>query len=159
MGPSFAGVMRSDSGPVAMVMPIVGGWHSRMWALLVEPCALDILLAVRSVDCEVLRSAVDCFALEIPLLDPLGNVKPLRPLGKKKLVIGFSARGAVGSTRGSNFRLNLRTWSKLFVSFNLAMGRVVGKLLGWSAGSGLGLKSKGFCLGRIMPKPKLKETN
>jgi hypothetical protein len=65
----------------------------------------------------------------------------------------------VGSARGSNFRSNLRTWSKMFVSFNLAMGQVVGKLLGQSARSNLVFKSKGFCFGRFMPKPKLKETN
>jgi hypothetical protein len=38
------------------------------------------------------------------------------------------------------------------------MGQVVGKLLGQSAGSGMGPKIEGFSLGRFMPKPKLNET-
>jgi hypothetical protein len=63
--PSFAEVVRSDSCLDATVMPIVGGFpslyeevvrsqplrHTRLWAPLAEPCATDILSAVRSVDC------------------------------------------------------------------------------------------------------------
>jgi predicted transcriptional regulator len=66
-------------------MPIVGGFpslyaevvwsepfrHSRLWASLAELCAIDILSAVRSVKCEVLRLAVDCYVLEIPPLDSM----------------------------------------------------------------------------------------
>jgi hypothetical protein len=129
-----------------------------MWAPLAEPCALDILPAVRSADREALKSAVDCSVLEIPPLEPKDKVKPLCLLGMKKVDAGCSARGAAGSARGSNFRLNLRTWSKLLFRFNLVMGRVVGKLLGRSAGSGLGLKSKKLRLGRLLPKPKLIES-
>jgi hypothetical protein len=104
-------------------MPIVGGLpssyvevvrlkpihHSKMRASLVKPCALDILTAVRSVDREALRSTVDCSVLETPSLDPLDKEMLLRPLGMKKLEVGFSARGLAGSARGSKLRLNLRT--------------------------------------------------
>jgi hypothetical protein len=136
IGPSFAEMVRSDSCPDATVMPIVGGFpssyaevvrlepfrHSNLWASLAEPCAIDILPAVRFVECEVLRSAVDCSMLEIPPLDPMGKLKLLRPLGKKKLKAGLSARGSTGSAR----RSNLRTWSELVDRFNLVVGWVVG---------------------------------
>jgi hypothetical protein len=72
-GPSFVEVMRSDLGLVASVLPIVGGRHSKMWAPLAKPCTLDILPVVRSADLKVLRSAMDCFVLELPLLDPLAR--------------------------------------------------------------------------------------
>jgi hypothetical protein len=83
--------------------------------------------------------------------------KYLCPLGKQQIEASFSARGEACSAR-SRLNLNLRTWSKMFVSFNLAMGQVVGKLLGWFAGSGLGLKRKGFHLGRFLPRLKTKVT-
>jgi len=44
-----------------------------MWAPLAKPCTLDILPVVRSADLKVLRSAMDCFVLELPLLDPLAR--------------------------------------------------------------------------------------
>jgi hypothetical protein len=113
-GPSFAEVVRSDSGLDATVMPIVGGFpssyaevvrskpfrHSRLWASLVEPCAIEILSAVRSIECEVLISAMDCLVLEIPLLDPMEKEKLLRPLGKKKLKAGLSAQGSAALQGG-----------------------------------------------------------
>jgi hypothetical protein len=103
---------------------------------------------------------MDFFVLEIPLLDPLDKEKLLlRPSGKKKFEASIFAQGSTGSTRGTNIRLNLHTWSKLFVRFNLAMGQVVGKLLGWSARSGLGHKINGFHLGQFTSKCNLKETN
>jgi hypothetical protein len=100
--------------------------HSSLWASLAEPCAIDILSVVRSVECEVLRSAVDCSMLEIPLLDLKGKLKLLRPLGKKKLEASLSAQGLAGFARWLNLRLNLRTWSELVVRFNLVVGWVVG---------------------------------
>jgi hypothetical protein len=65
MRPSFAEVMRSESCPTVIVMPIVGGFpssyakvvrleplcHSRLWAPLAELCAIDIFPAMRYVDC------------------------------------------------------------------------------------------------------------
>jgi hypothetical protein len=81
---------------------------------------------VRSVECEVLRSAVDCSMLEIPLLDLKGKLKLLRPLGKKKLETSLSARGSAGFARWLNLLLNLRTWSELVARFNLVVGWVVG---------------------------------
>jgi hypothetical protein len=165
MGPSFTEVVRSNSGLDAMMMPIVGGFpslymvvvwsepfrHSSLWTSLAKPCAIDILPAVRSVECEVLRLTVDCSMLEIPPVDPMGKEKLLCPLGKKKLEAGLSARGSTGSARRSNARLNLRTWSELLARFNLVVGRVVR--------FSLGHKIKGFCLGWFMPKPKFKERN
>jgi hypothetical protein len=143
-GPSFVEVVRSDLCPDATVMPIVGGFpssyaevvrsdplhHTKLWAPLVEPCAIDILATVRYVDCEGLRSAMDCSVLEIPPFDSMVKKKLLRPLGKKNLKAGLFVRGLAGSARMTNSRLNLRTWSKMLVRFNLVVGRVFGKLLG-----------------------------
>jgi hypothetical protein len=53
--------------------------------------------------------------LETPPLDSVDKGKPNRLLGKKTL---------------PRLNFNLRTWSKIFVSFNLVMGQVVGKLMG-----------------------------
>jgi hypothetical protein len=161
--PSFAEVVKSDLCPDVTVMPIVGGVpssfaevvrleplrHTRLWAPLAEQCAIDILPAVRSVNCEVVRSVVDCSVLEIPSLDPMVKEKLMRPLGKKNLEVGLFVRGSAGSAKMTNSRLNLRTWSKLLVRFNLVVGRVVGKLLGPFVGFGLGHKIKGFRLGRL----------
>jgi hypothetical protein len=124
---------------------------------LADLCAIDLLSAMRSVDCKVLRSAMDCSMLEIPPLDPMVKGKLLHQLGKKNLEAGLFVRGSAGSARKTNSRLNLLTWSKLFVRFNLVVGWVAGKLLGWFVGFGLGHKIKGFRLGRFMPKPKFKE--
>jgi hypothetical protein len=62
--------------------------HSRLWALLTEPCAIDFFPAMRYVDYEVVRSTVDCSVLEIPPLDLMVKEKLLRPLGKKNLKAG-----------------------------------------------------------------------
>lgn len=82
--------------------------------------------------------------------DPLVKGLSLRPLGKKKNHAIHSARGA------SSPRSNLCTWIRLLVDFNLTLGRVIGKLLGCSAGFGLGPKRRGVRLGRFLPKPKSK---
>jgi hypothetical protein len=41
---------------------------------------------------------------------------------KKNLEAGLSVLGSAGSARMTNSRLNLRTWSKLLVRFNLVVG-------------------------------------
>jgi len=141
MGPSFVVAVRSVLDLVAKMMPIVGGRHPRFRAPLAEPCALDLLPMMRIANSEAPRSAVDCSVLEmrqVPLFDPLVMGNSLCPLGKQQIEASFSARGEANSAR-SRLNLNLRMWSKMFVSFNLAMGRDVGKLLGRFAGSGLGL--------------------
>jgi hypothetical protein len=107
-------VLRSDSVPAAKVMPIMGDRHSRMSAPLAEPCALDFLPTMRFAE-EAPRLVVDCFALETPPLDSVNKGKPNRLLGKKTL---------------PRLNFNLHTWSKIFINFNLAMGQVVGKLMG-----------------------------
>jgi hypothetical protein len=73
----------------------------------------------------------------------MGSGMPLCPLGVQKAEACFSAQGVAGSgclIEGSRLNLNLRTWNKIFVSLNLAVGRVIGKLLGRLAGFDLGLK-------------------
>jgi hypothetical protein len=60
---------------------------------------------VRSVDYEVLRSAVDCFVLKIPLLDLMVKEKLMHPLGKKNLEAGLFVHGSAGSARMTNSRL------------------------------------------------------
>jgi hypothetical protein len=110
----------------------------------VEPCALDLLSAVRFVD-EILRSAVDCSTLESPRVDMLDKDQPHRPLGKK-------------SFQRSNLKFeisNLRTCSKLVIGFNMVMGQAARKLLGRIARSGMGRKRTGLRLGRFLPKSKV----
>jgi hypothetical protein len=155
-------LVRSYTCLDAMVMLIVGGFpslyaevmrleplrHTRLWVPLTEPCAIDLLRTVSSEDCEVLRSTVDCSMLEIPLLDLMVKEKLLRPLGKKNLEASLSVQGSAGSARKTNSRLNLCTWSKLLVKFNLDVG--------WVVGFGLGHKIKGFPLGWFIPKPNFK---
>lgn len=89
--------------------------------------------------------ALDCSVMEKkPLVkDVLPN-----PLGKEH----------PGSARKILPHLNLCTWRNLLVRI---LGQFVGSLLGRSFASGLGLKPtfgfKGFCLRRVMTKPKSKE--
>jgi len=142
MGPLFAAVVRSASVLIARMMPIVDGRHTRLRASLEEPCALDLLLVMRIVDRQALNTAVDCSVLEIPPFDPMDMGKPLCPLGKQQNTTSFLARGAAVSARGFCLNLNLRTWSKMLVSFNLALGWVVGKLLGRFAEPDLGLNAQ-----------------
>jgi hypothetical protein len=85
---------------------------------LAKPCAFDILLAVRCEDYEVI-SVVDCSVLEIPLLDPMVKGKLQRPLGKKVLDAGLSARG-------SNSSLNLHTWRMILARFYVFVGKLLG---------------------------------
>lgn len=85
---------------------------------------------------------MDCTSLESPSLDLLDKDQPRSPLGKKPL-----------TRPNSKFKIsNLRTWSKLVFGFNLVMGLASRNLLGRFAGSGLGRKCSGLCLGRLMPK-------
>jgi hypothetical protein len=112
------------------------------------------------------RSAVNCFDLEeqphgstekstppvwsgSSSFDPLDKCLPRRPLGKKKHVV-YSARGP------SRLNSNLHTWTRMLLSFKLALGRALGNLLGRFAGSGSGLKWKGLRLGCFLPKIKTK---
>jgi hypothetical protein len=82
--------------------------------------------------------------------DPLDNGLPRRPLGKKKMHAVYSARGP------SCLNSNLCTWTRMLLSFNLALGRALGSLLGRFAWSGSGVKRKGLRLGCFMSKIKTK---
>jgi len=82
--------------------------------------------------------------------DSLDKGLPRRPLGKKKKHVVYSARGP------SRLNSNLRTWTGMLLSFKLALGRALGNLMGWFAGSGSGLKRKGLRLGCFLPKMKTK---
>jgi hypothetical protein len=113
------------------------------------------------------RLAVNCFDLEeqphgstekstppvwsgSSSFDPLDKGLSRRPLGKKKVHAVYSARGP------SRLNSNLRTWTKMLLSFKLALCWALGNLLGRVAGSGLGLKQKGLQLGCFLPKIKTK---
>jgi hypothetical protein len=74
----------------------------------------------------------------------MDKVLDLRPLGKKKTQAIHSPRGATTAHLNSN----MHSWVQIIVSFNLAMGQVVG--------SGRGLKRKGVRLSRFLPRPKPK---
>jgi hypothetical protein len=151
LGSSFAAVVSSASSSVVKATPFEGGRHLRMRAPMEEPCALDLLPGVRSGEIEASRPAVDCSLLEIPPFDPLVMGSPLCPLGNQQ----------VDACLSSCLNLNLCTWSKIFVSFKLALGRVFKKFLGCLAGSDLGFKRKGFWLGlvcrRLNPKPLFRQ--
>jgi hypothetical protein len=140
-GPSFVEVLRSDSVSAVKSLPIVGGRHSKRRASLMEPCALDLLPVVRFVD-DNSRSAVDCSTQESPTVDLLDKDQPHLPLGKKSL-------------RRSNLKFeisNLHTWSRLVIGFNMVLGRVARKFLGWIIRFGLGRKRIGLRLGRFLLK-------
>jgi hypothetical protein len=124
-GPSFVEVLRLGSVTVVKEMFFMEGRRSSLRDSLVEPCALDLISAVRFAE-EDQRSAVDCTSLEYPPLDLLDKDQPRSPLGKKPL-----------TRPNSKFKiLNLRRWSKLVFGFNLVMGRALRNLLGWFAGLG-----------------------
>ncbi len=55
--------------------------------------------------------------------------KYLCPLGKQQIEASFSARGEANSAR-SRLNLNLRMWSKMFVSFNFSYGSGCWEALG-----------------------------
>jgi hypothetical protein len=82
--------------------------------------------------------------------DPLDNGLPRFPLGKKKMHDVYFARGP------SHLNSNLRTWTRMLLSFKLALGGALGNLLGWFARSGSGLKWKGLRLGCFLLKIKTK---
>jgi hypothetical protein len=62
-GPSFVEVLRSGSVTIAKEVPFMGGRRSSLRDPLVEPCALDLISAMRLAK-EDQRSAVDCSSLE-----------------------------------------------------------------------------------------------
>jgi hypothetical protein len=134
-GPSFVEVLSSGTGPIA------GGSRSRLFPASVEPCDLDLLLSISQAE-EELRTVVDCFSLEAPPHELMSIDRPLCPPGKKILA-------------HPNLRFKLskcRTWSKLDMGSNLALGWVVRKLLAHFFGIGLGHRS-GFRFARLFPKP------
>jgi hypothetical protein len=122
----------------------VGGGCSRSRASLPEPCELDLLLTVWHAE-SVQRTTMDCFSVELHLLNLLDKDCPLRPQGKKR-------------PSCSNLKIErsrLWTWCKLGTGFFLALGRAVRNLLDRFAGSGLSCKSSGFRVARLMPKAKV----
>jgi hypothetical protein len=137
--PSFAEVVRSQG----LVM---------LWIPPVERRELDLLLVVRLAAPEVVRLAMDCSVLE---KEPLGKGLNLQSKGLPARLP--STQGTTGSARKPLPRLKMRTWMNLLVRM---VGRVIGSLMGRSVGFGLGLKPNlrflGFCLGRVLAKPKSK---
>jgi hypothetical protein len=128
-GPSFVEVLRSGSVTTAKEVPFMGGRHSSLRDPLVEPCALDLISAMRLAK-EDQRSAVDCSSLESSLLDLLDKDQPRSPLGKKTL-----------TCPNSKVKIsNSRTWNKLVFSFSLDVGRAFRSFLGRLARSGLSRK-------------------
>jgi hypothetical protein len=106
-----------------------------------EPCVLNFLPSVRHAE-DDLRTAVDCFSLESPLLELLDKDRLICTLGKKllshsNLKFEFSKR---------------RTWRKLGNRSNLALGRAVRNILDRFVGTGLARKCSGFRLARFLPK-------
>lgn len=173
--PSYAAVLRSASDSVAKELPFEGGRLSRLRAPLAGPRALDLFPVLRSVVLEVPRTAVVCLILEFPLADSLVMDKsccspgkqqapvccsPSNPtdlgsllylLGKrKKSHASHSIRGAVPG----NLNSNLHTWFQMFLGFNLAMGRTIGKILSCVVEPGSGPRRRRVRLGQFLPKPK-----
>jgi hypothetical protein len=151
--PSYAAVVRGEV--------VSNGTHAKLRGSNKELRGLDLFPESWCRVVEDGRLAVNCFALEeqphesteksTPLVcsmsesssfDPLDKGLLHRRLGKKKMHVVYSARGP------ACLNSNLRTWTKMLLSFKLAMGRF--------AGSGSGLKQKGFWLGHFLPKIKIK---
>jgi hypothetical protein len=142
-GPSFVEALRSGSVSAMKKAHIVGGRQSGWRALPSELCALDILPLVRHVEVEP-RSTVDCFSLEYLPIALLDFDRQLRPQGKKII-----------SRSNLKFEiLKMRTWSKLGIGFNLALGWAVRKFLDRFVGSRLGQKLYGFRMARLILKHK-----
>jgi hypothetical protein len=113
-------VLRSGIGPIA------GGSRSRLFHASAEPCDLDLLRSVRQAE-EELRTAMNCFSLEAPPPELMGIDRPFCPPGKKIL-----------AHPNLNFKISKRrTWSKLVIGSNLALGRAVRKLLALFVGTGI----------------------
>jgi hypothetical protein len=140
-GLSFAEVLRSNLITAMKKVSSMGVLPSRLRDSPVE--SRDFLPVMRFAE-EDQRTAVDCYSLESPPLDPLDKVQNHRPLGKKSL-----------PSLNLNFKYsNLCTWKQLVISFKLAMGQATGKFMGRFFGSGLGWKHTGIGLGRFMPRPR-----
>jgi hypothetical protein len=143
------------------------GTHAGLWGLDEELRGLDLFPVSLCRVVEDGRLAVNCFDLEeqphgltekskppvwsgSSSFDLLDKGLPRCPLGKKKMHDVYSARGP------SCLNSNLCTLTRMLLSFKLALGRVLGNLLGRFAGSRSGLKRKGFRLGCFLPKIKTK---
>jgi hypothetical protein len=134
-GPSFVEVLRLGTGPIA------GGSQSRLFHASAKPCDLDLLPSVRQAE-EELRMPMDYFSLEAPPHELMGIDRPLCPPGKKIL-----------AHPNLKFKLSKRrTWSKLDMGSNLALGRAIRKLLARFVRIGLG-HCLGFYLARLFLKP------
>jgi hypothetical protein len=108
--------------------------------LPVTSCLLDLLPSVKSVGDES-RTAVDCSSLETATPGLLDKDRSFCMLGKKTLVPSIL-----------NFERSKRnTWSKLGLGPDLALGRVVRKILDRSFGTGSGRRRKGLRLARLVP--------
>jgi hypothetical protein len=141
VSPSYAAVVRGE-----VVSHIK---HAKLRDSDVELCGLDLFPKSCCRVVEDGRLAVNCFNLEeqpqgstkestLPTcsrgspVDPMGKDLNLRLLGKKNIHAFHFARGVTTA----RLTLNLCAWIWMFVSFNLSMGRAVGKLLGRFARSG-----------------------
>jgi hypothetical protein len=127
-GPSFVEVLRSGSLSAA-------GKLGAGSDLPVSSCLLDFLMSVKSVG-EEIRTAVDCSSLESAVPGLLGKDRSFYTLGKKTLFPSIL-----------NFERSKRnTWSKLRIGSNLALGRVVKKVLDRLIRTGQGRRRKGLRL-------------
>jgi hypothetical protein len=108
--------------------------------LPVTSCLLDLLPSVKSAG-EEIRTAVDCSSLESASPGLLDKDRSFCTLGKKTLVPSIL-----------NFERSKRnTWSKLGLGPDLALGRVVRKVLDPLFGTGPGRRRKGLRLARLIP--------
>jgi len=159
--PSYAAVVRG-----VVVSHFKYGFDSGLRVLHVDLRGLDLFTELWCREVDDGRVAVNCFELEkqphrsteMSVLLHCSRDSPFvpmdlgllhRPLGKKETHVTHFARG----TKPAHLNSNLRAWIKLYVSFNRVLGWAVGKLLGRSAGSGMGSKRRGVRLGRFLPKP------
>jgi hypothetical protein len=121
--PSYATVVRGEV--------VSHGMHAGLRGL--ELCGLDLFSVSWCRVVEDGRLVVNCFDLEeqphrstekstppvwsgSSSFDPLDKGFPCRPLGKKKKHAVYSARGP------SRLNSNLRTWTRMLLSFKLALG-------------------------------------
>jgi len=131
--PSYAAVVRGEV--------VSHGTHAGLRGSDGELHGLDLFPVSWCRVVEDGRLAVNCFDLEEQLhgstekstppvwsgnssFDPLDKGLPHRPLGKKKKHVVYSARGP------SHLNSNLHTWTRMLLSFKLALGRALGNLLG-----------------------------
>jgi hypothetical protein len=134
-GPSFAEVLCSVPTFAVNKLPLVGELRSGLRA---SPEELGVPIPAPTHAEQVLSSAVGCPH------NPLVKDRSLDSMGKKP-----------PPHSNLNFeRSMMRTWGKLVNGLKVVLGRTIRSCLGRLVGSVLGRKCSGFCLARLLPKPK-----